>query len=484
MMKNWKKIAILGIVLVVFAAAFIYLSSVQDKLKNDEDSDSKTGEEVDLISFTKDDMVKIILEHGDSTIVLTREEKEVEKEQTKDDGTTETVKETVKYWVTPDFDVDSSKVDSIASAGETVTTKRLIDENPQDVSIYGLDDPYTVTFVSGDGKEESIEIGDITPTQDSYYVRKSGDKAVYTIPSYKGETLRYGKLDLMNRNLHMDDEVTADDLTALAFERNGEPVFEAFKDSSGQWNYSKPLKRKVDASQFPKFMNWIAAFKVSEYVEENPSDLAKYGLDNPKYVFRYTLNGKEYTLKLGSKSNTKYYAQMEGNPAVFNVSASDLNFVDLPLIDLVDRFVYIPSIYDVEKLVIEIDNRVDTLVINANKDDPDKEEFYINGQKIEDDTTESLFRGYYQGAIGITGDKIDLNATPEGKAEIRLTYTMREANPDKVVVVELIPTKDGNGYYLMKNGEYSGLVMSKRKLDDPDLGIRAAYNKLMEGLKK
>jgi len=482
MMKNWKKIAILGIVLVIFAAAFIYLSNIQNKSGDDGDSETDPVNEVKLVSFSRDKMVKIILEHGDSKIVLTREEKEVEKEQTKDDGTKETVKEKVKVWVTPDFDVDSSEVDDIALSGETVTTKRRIDENPQDVSVYGLDDPYIVTFVSEDGKEEKVEIGDKTPTQDSYYVRRSGDTAVYTISSYRGDILRSGKLDILNKNLHKFDNITSANFTSLNFEKDGELVFESYKDSSeDQWYFSKPLKRKVDATQFPKFLEWLAAFKVSEYVEENPSDLAAYGLDDPKYVFNYNLKGREFTLKLGSKSESKHYAMMEGHPYVFNVSASDLNFVDFPMIDLMDRFIYIPTIYDVEKLVIEIDNRVDTLLINANKEDPEKEEFYFNGRKI-DDKTESQFRGYYQGAIGLTGDRMDLAATPEGNAEIRLTYTMREAKPDKVVVVELIPTEDGYGYYLMKNGEYSGLIMGKRKLDDPDLGIRSYYNKLIEAL--
>ena len=49
-------------------------------------------------------------------------------------------------------------------------------------------------------------------------------------------------------------------------------------------------------------------------------------------------------------------------------------------------------------------------------------------------------------------------------------------------MVELVPTSDGYGYYAMKNGKYTGLVLGKRELDKGDMGIRKAYQDLMEGL--
>lgn len=235
--------------------------------------------------------------------------------------------------------------------------------------------------------------------------------------------------------------------------------------------------------EFPKFIEWLSGVNVAEYIEKNPSDLSEYGLDKPSYVFDFVLDGKEYSIKLGSKNedDTRYYAQLNDEPTVFAVSSSSLNFVDSPLIDLISRFIFIPNIADVEKLVIEMDGRVDTLLINANNEDKSKEEFFFNGRKMETDKEVSLFKGYYQGAIGIIADRLDFEAKPEGKAEIRLTYTMKEAKPDKVVVVELIPTNDGYGYYLVKNGEYFGFVMGKRQLDK-DHGINTLYKKLIDGL--
>jgi hypothetical protein len=175
---------------------------------------------------------------------------------------------------------------------------------------------------------------------------------------------------------------------------------------------------------------------------------------------------------------------MEGNPAIFTIDSSALTFVDVPLIDLIDTFAYIPSIYDVEKLVIEMDGRVDVLLIDASQTEGYEEKYYLNDKKIEGEDNVSLFKKYYQGAIGISGDKIDLSAVPSGKAFAKLTYTLKKASPDKTVTVELVPTNDGYGYYLLKNGKYTGMVIGSRKLDEEDFGIRWYYKNLMEALSK
>ncbi len=486
-MKNWKKIAALLVVLVVFVAAFIFLNSQRGTPPTDTTSPSATasGEEVKLVGIPQDAMAKIILKRPDGEIVLTYEEREIEKLNEKDDGTTEKVKEKVKVWVNPSFDVDSSVVEDIALSGEMATSKRLIDENPQDDTIYGLDKAMITTFVSNEGKQVSIEVGDATPTGDANYVRIVGETKVYTLDSYRSETLQYGKYDIMSKNLYGTEAITPQDITSLALTKGGEKVFEGKRLTDvTDWMVTYPLERKADASDITKPLQWIPAMRASEFLAEGTPDLKAYGLDNPKYVLDYTLAGKTYSLKLGNLEDSKYYAMMEGDTRVFKLDASSMNFLDLPAIDLMDTFVYIPMIYDVEKLVIELDGRVDELLINANQEDKTKEEFHLNGKKIEGDDNASLFKRYYQGAIAIQGDKLDLGAVPTGEAFIKLTYTMKEANPDKVVVVELIPTNDGYGYYLVVNNQYTGMAMGKRQLDKTDMGIRQAYINLMEGLSK
>lgn len=491
MMKNWKKIIILLIIFVVFLAAFILLNGDQGKVENGNETPQPTNaassDEIKLIDIAQEDISKIVLKREDAEIVLAKEERNVETLEANADGTTKKITEKRQVWINPSFDVDNDLVEDIVSAAATVMTKRLIDENPSDLTIYGLDNAFITTFVSKEGKEVSIEIGNLTPKQDSYYVRRLENSKVYTIDSYKGDTLRYGKSDLMSKNLYDTEALSSDDLKTLVFSRSGETVFSAEKkESSADWIITGPIpERDANATEISKFLNWVSTFRVKKYVEENPSDLKVYGLDSPKYVFDYTLNDKTYRMMLGNKSESEYYGMMEGNDAVFTVDATNLNFVDLPLKDLVSLFAYIPMIYDVEKLVIEIDGRTDVLLINESQEEGSTPEFHFNRQKIEGDEQEGLFRKYYQGAIGIMGDKIDLVSVPSGEAAVRFTYTMKKAEPDKIVKIELIPTNDGYGYFITKNDNYTGLVIGERKLhDDSNTGIRKAYENLNEALSK
>ena len=490
-MKNWKKIIILLVIFVIFLAAFILLNKDQGKIDNGNETpqptDATSSDEIKLIDIAQEEISKIVLKREDTEVVLTKEERNVETLETNDDGTTKKVTEKKMVWVNTSFDVDNDLVEDIVSAAATVTTKRLIDEKPNDLTIYGLDNAFIATFVSKEGKEISIEIGNLTPKQDSYYVRRLEKPEVYTIDSYKGDTLRYGKFDLMSKNLYGTEALSAEDVKNLTFSKAGEAVFSAEKKpSSADWIITGPIpERDANITELSKFLGWVSSFRVKKFVEENPSDLKVYGLDSPNYVFDYTINDETHRIMLGNKSESEYYGMMEGNNAVFTVDATNLNFVDLPLKDLVSLFAYIPLIYDVEKLVIEIDGRTDVLLINDSQEEGSTPEFHINGQNIEGDEQEGLFRKYYQSAISIMGDKIDLVSVPSGEAAVRFTYTMKKADPDKIVKIELIPTNDGYGYFITKNDSYTGLVVGERKLqDDSNTGIRVAYDNLIKVLSK
>lgn len=490
MMKNWKKIIALLIIFVVFLTAFIFLKNnlnkPDDGVEDPLPTDIASSDEIKLIEIEQDDILRIVLAREEGEIVLTKEERHVETLETNEDGTTKKVTEKKMIWVNPDFNVDNDLAEDMVSAAASVMTKRLIDENPGDLTIYGLDNSLVTTFISKDGKEVSIEIGNLTPKQDSYYVKRLDKPEVYTIDSYKGRTLRYGKLDLMNKNLYGTEALSDEDVTSLTFIRAGEEVFAAEKKGSSDWVIISPIpEREAKTSGLSKFLNWVSTFRVREFIEENPSDLSLYGLDSHKYVFDYTLNGKPYRVLLGNKNESEYYGKLEGNDTVFTVDAAYLNFIDLLLKDVVSLYAYMPFIFDVEKLVIEIDGRTDVLLINESQEEGSTPEFYFNGQKIEGDEQESRFRKYYQAAVGIMGDKIDLESVPSGEAKVRLTYTMKKPDPDKIVKVELIPTNDGYGYFIMLNDNYTGLVIGERKLnDDSDTGIRRAYKNLAEVLSK
>ena len=50
--------------------------------------------------------------------------------------------------------------------------------------------------------------------------------------------------------------------------------------------------------------------------------------------------------------------------------------------------------------------------------------------------------------------------------------------------MELIPTPDGYGYYGMRNGVYSGFIISRTQMDEDSMGIRAGYKEMLAKIAK
>ena len=81
---------------------------------------------------------------------------------------------------------------------------------------------------------------------------------------------------------------------------------------------------------------------------------------------------------------------------------------------------------------------------------------------------------------------MDFEAKPAYEPEksvLTVFYKLRNGDIDEMLV-ELIPTADGYGYYGFKNGEYSGFVISRTQMDEQSMGIRQGYVEMNEKIAK
>lgn len=483
-MKRWRNVIILGLVLAVLVAAYFLLKGKKETPADPENSAvaGENPEAIKLIDFERDDIVKILLKYDDAEIVLKQVDKDVEYRTIEDDGTETVTINKVKMWDSDDFPPEQNVVGDIIYGGVYAKTNRLIEADPQDLSVYGLDKPFTVTFFNEAGESQTIEVGNATPTGDYYYVKKGNGKEVYTLVRYLAEYMKPNRYSLVSRQLYHKSNLDLEDMTELTFCRDGEIVFSAhLKKAPVDWLITEPVEIGANLQNLDLFLRGLSGLTAAAVVDDVSSDLSQYGLDEPRYVFKYTLDGQSYELKVGKREGSVYYIMMEGKDYVYTVSTENLNYVDMPLKDVALMMVYTPSIFDTAKLVIELDGRTDVLEMDISQQLTEDDVYIFNGRSIDDKDNRSLFRKYFQGAIAISGDRLDLDANPEGKPEVRLTYTSKAG---EVTVVELVPTPDGYGYYGMKNGKYTGLVIGKRELDKDNMGIRKAYENLMEGLQE
>ena len=218
-MKRWRNVIILGLVLSVLVVAYFLLRG-REAASDPESSavPEENPEAVKMIDFEREDIVKVVLKYDhDDEVVLEMTDKDVEFRTIESDGTETVTINKVKMWDSDAFPPDQTVIGDIVYGGTYAKTNRLIDADPQDLSIYGLDKPYSVTFFNEAGESRTIEVGNATPTGDHYYVKKGDGKEVYTLVRYLAEYLKPDRYSLVSKFLYHRSDLSVDDMTELTF---------------------------------------------------------------------------------------------------------------------------------------------------------------------------------------------------------------------------------------------------------------------------
>ncbi len=482
-MRKYKSLIALAVVLVVLVAAYIIVTKV---IKFDDNTTDKPNiETIRITDGSKDDINKLTITNAGGTLIFEQKEIEEKVETKNEDGTvnTDTVKKIVWQPISPaGWSVDSNQVNSVAINAISMTADKLIEENAQDLSAYGLDKPQaTIKMELKDGSVVVLELGSLTPTGGAYYAKTADKNTVYTVGTYTASRLLSNKVDLMNKSVLEGDYTT---ITELSMTRNSVNVFSGYKKSDLEWEITEPILCSADESIF-KMLDSISKITASSFVETELINLEKYGLDKPNYEFEYTMGDEKLFLKLGKKisDGSEIYATL--GKEVFVLSTSNLTFMDKPIEEIINPFVYLPNIQGVSRLEVHMDGRVDVSIIKADLEDKKNDSFIFNGKEISgDEALDKLYRKYYQGVIGTRVETVEPDAQPSGKPEFTFVYTSNKDN--SVTTVELIP-KDESLLYAMRNGVYTGLTVSKKPFDEKDddfPGLRQAYENLTKALEE
>ena len=116
--------------------------------------------------------------------------------------------------------------------------------------------------------------------------------------------------------------VEADKINELRISYQAESAL--LKKNNSGWKLVEPIQVEADPPEAIGVTTALNNIDIVRVVDENPSDLAQFGLANPNIIVSYkTENGGAGTLKLGNKNATQgeLYAQMNDEKRVFLVNA-------------------------------------------------------------------------------------------------------------------------------------------------------------------
>lgn len=486
MKKQWRGPIILGALLVVLALVWI----LSKFIPVDQPTETTPAlPDVPLVFEAKDSEVE--------RLVITNEQGELTLlpyESRTDDGTV-TIHWTVDGY--QDYLLSTTATKNVANLGLLLYGGKIITEKAAELTPFGLDQPKaTVTVKLKNGQSHVIAFGNELPSGYFDYAIVDNEGAVYSVASSTTARSRYGITDLLDKNALVG--IAEDKLTGIVFERAADHLKLAsdcnYDETSRSYLFTvtEPIVRTGNAERLSLLATEALNLKAAHFVEVDPPDLAKYGLDKPRYSIRLTSEDKTVQLHVGHGADAgDVYMISDAIFAVFKVPAKTFTAIDTPLIDLIDRLFMLKSIWLVDRIEADLPGAAFTTDIKMDKGQKNDDEstvFRLNDQdaKIFSETGRSLFSAFYQRIIGMQIAGVDADAEPVNTRDAYLVFHLKD-DPDtgsraSTEVVEFAK-RDEYTYYVFIDGKYTGYYINADQTfaatDNRMEGIVVAYKQLL-----
>ncbi|MBR3576507.1 MAG: DUF4340 domain-containing protein [Clostridia bacterium] len=329
-------------------------------------------------------------------------------------------------------------------------------ENP-DISQYGVETPSAVMEISGGGTKNTLHIGNKMVGGEGYFVLHKETGRVYLMPS--------GRISIFMKevNDYRPNVVASADITSinkLNITRNGTPVVNIRRLNEDEKNkfsmftsyvMTYPEYASVQSGALDELAENMGMIAVNRYVEDNPKNLAKYGLGSPRYVLELETGGGSYTVLYGNRTETGgVYAMIKGKNFVFEQSSEIYSSLEtVQVLRLIERYAHIIDMYVVSEITVSGGGSTHTFTLSGN--DQNKK-VTVDGKNANLEK----FKTAYQSMIGVevSGFAKNVNGGTE-VAKLVFKYY------DGTTVTARYLTYDERNYALERNGVVQSTVLKE-----------------------
>ncbi|MCL2092910.1 MAG: DUF4340 domain-containing protein [Treponema sp.] len=305
------------------------------------------------------------------------------------------------------IDIDQEKAEGISWALAGFWAERVVEEDPDDLSIYGLDQPdVQLTVTAIDGSSLVFYRGDLSPSRTAYYVMQEGDPRVFmvTVSTAEHMTITLEDLQPLYRFPYIPD------FEGLSYMQLGtslgtveiRPMPNVLPTHLGTtfsgFILTAPyqLHRGVDSEFLQEVVESLTNLSIEQVIHDNPPSLAPYGLDNPIRL-ALIVAGESLALYIGNPVDGAHYAKLPFEPGVFTVRGLNRVASARPL-DFLDKFILLIGIDRADAVTLGGGGFPDVSV--GIQGQGNNAAFHINGRRAEDRS----FRTFYQHVIGLLMD--------------------------------------------------------------------------------
>lgn len=413
MSKNIRRIVIAAAAVLVLALAFVLLKYVfPEKEVIIEETPAPTEEPVYYLLHRNGNEVSHIIFHYDSG------DEFVIHAQKQEDGS-------YAFTATPEdsfFGYNSSRFRSMMFTISAVTATSKIEENPKDLSIYGLDDPqFSLEVGYEDGSSTTIFVGNETPVQNYYYANTDQDDTVYTIGNYlTGLMTRkpYEYLAIDSFPTYEGSEIY-DNLVHFILTRRDGVAIEVVLDrdlsmegniTSSAYMMLQPFVSPCTSETIEELLDVLATISLGQIAGniQSREELHEYGLDAPARLFVEDKAGNSLELVIGTARDDKciaaiarqYDAFLAGEVdylTILEYTETNFDWIDTNYMNLQIRTPWVISIHDVDAVIYDLDGETYEMLLYEYDDvtgsgiEVVRTCSHINGKDIGETNTKRIY---------------------------------------------------------------------------------------------
>ncbi len=361
-----------------------------------------------------------------------------------------------KWQITAPMDAraDEGTVSRILSNFEKLQYQDIAEQQPKDLTPYGLKDPSAVLrFVLKKGNaKQTLMIGAKNPVNDVTYVRVNNDPRVYTVEYSAGDAASTTLLDLRDKKLtdFSSEKVETVDLNTGALNLQ-------FRKEGGVWKMKKPVESPASDSEVTSLLSSLEVLRASEFIDQPSSDLSAYGLQEPAAVVELTLEkGLRQKISFGSKQGEQRYCRVEGSTGIAKVSDGFSNLFEKKLEEWREKKLAVFNRFDATD--VRIKTGATEYAFKKGKEEKWNQQSPVKGE-IESEKIQDLLEKLENAEISSYGDKAGL----EGAPTMEVFVTLKDWQ-DKVSKKHLTFGATKENQQAVKNDDYSTIVFAQGAL--------------------
>jgi hypothetical protein len=335
------------------------------------------------------------------------------------------------------LNADESSVSGVISSLASLDSERLVDNKPSDLKQYGLDSPgFEADITEKDNKTQRLLLGDDTPTGNGVYAMLAGDPRVFTIASYKKNSIDKSLNDLRDMRLIT---ISADRVSRIELVRKSEEIEFGRDKNNDEWQILKPQPVRADSVQVGELVGKVtdAKMDLSGSAAEAKESAAAFAKGTPVATVRLTDPSGIQQLQV-RKSKDAYYATSSAVEGAYKIGADLAQALDKGSDDFRNKKLFDFGFSEPSK--IEMRNGSTTSVLTRSGSD-----WWSSGKKMDAEAVQSYISSLRELSAGKFVDS--------GFANPALEIAVTSGDGKQVENVSLAKSGD---FYVAKRDNESG----------------------------